>query len=134
MASLRPVMASIQRPASTACHVMATARDRVTAGPSAGAGPGRLSRPAGGVSGAGDVGGGGGDRARLVGLGERERRPVQHLGGPGAAEQLDEAGDGAGPPGLVAGPYPRPVVAVEVLVEQQQVAPVRVVLKVAIPP
>src|SRR5262249_43281281 len=44
-------------------------------------------------------------------------------------EQLQEAGDAPGPAGLVAGAEARPVVAVEVLVEQDQVAPVRVLLE-----
>ena len=39
------------------------------------------------------------------------------------------AGDDAGPAGLVAGAEPGAVVAVEVLVEEQQVPPVRIVLE-----
>src|SRR3954465_5299259 len=44
-------------------------------------------------------------------------------------EQLDLLGDDAGPAGLVAGADPGAVVAVEVFVEQQVVAEVRVFLK-----
>ena len=124
MASLGPPLASIRRLASTAGHGAATAGTASRRQPSDGGGPGPPGTVAGGAG-----GGGGGGPGWLVGVGERERRPVQHLGRAGGAEELDEAGHGAGPARLVAGPYPRPVIAVEVLVEQQQVAPVRVVLE-----
>src|SRR5262249_25485078 len=44
-------------------------------------------------------------------------------------EQVHGPGDDAGPAGLVAGPEAGPVVAVEVLVEQDEVPPVRVGLE-----
>src|SRR5687768_15950899 len=45
------------------------------------------------------------------------------------ARLLDELGHEAGPPGLVAGAEAGAVVAVEVLVEQDEVAPVRILLE-----
>ena len=45
------------------------------------------------------------------------------------AEALDQPGHQAGPPGLVRGAEPGPVVAVEVLVEEDEVPPVRVLLE-----
>src|SRR5690349_7649419 len=45
------------------------------------------------------------------------------------AEELDKLGDGAGPAGLVAGADAGAVVAVEVLIEQDVVAPVGIVLE-----
>ena len=42
---------------------------------------------------------------------------------------LNELGDQPGPPGLVTGPQPATIVAVEVFVEQQQIAPVRILLE-----
>src|SRR6476661_9002787 len=45
------------------------------------------------------------------------------------SEQVDQRGNHAGPTGLVAGAQARSVVAVEVLVEEDQVAPVRILLK-----
>src|SRR5262245_1513098 len=48
-------------------------------------------------------------------------------------EQLDQPGNDAGPAGLVAGAQARPVVAVEVFVELQVIAPVRVLLELAGP-
>src|SRR5262249_27865327 len=44
-------------------------------------------------------------------------------------EERDQRRDNSGPPGLMARTEPRAVVAVEILVEQQQIAPVRVVLE-----
>jgi hypothetical protein len=41
-----------------------------------------------------------------------------------APEEVKEHGDDAGPPGLVARPKASAVLAVKVLVEQQQIAPV----------
>src|SRR4029079_14922197 len=38
-------------------------------------------------------------------------------------------GDGTGPPGLMAGTEPRTIVTVEILIEQDQIAPVRILLK-----
>ena len=49
-------------------------------------------------------------------------------------EQVHEPGDDAGPAGLVAGAEAGAVVAVEVLVEQQAVAPVRIVLELLASP
>ena len=48
-------------------------------------------------------------------------------------EDVQEGSDQAGPARLVAGPEPRAVVAVEVLVEQDQIAPVRIVLELGRP-
>ena len=45
------------------------------------------------------------------------------------AEEVDEPGDGTGPAGLVARAEPGAVVAVEVLVEEDQVTPVRILLE-----
>src|SRR5215469_90587 len=61
----------------------------------------------------------------------RHRPPglVEHGGGVELAEGLDQPGNQASPPGLVRRAEPGPVVAVEVLVEQQEVAPVRIVLE-----
>src|SRR4051812_32129299 len=44
-------------------------------------------------------------------------------------EQVDQRGNHSGPTGLVAGAQARSVVGVEVLVEQDQVAPMRILLK-----
>jgi len=44
-------------------------------------------------------------------------------------KQMHQSSDNAGPPGLMTGAKARSVVAVEVLVEQQQIPPVRVVLE-----
>ncbi len=49
------------------------------------------------------------------------------------SEQIEQARDETGPPRLVAGPEPRSVVAVEVLIEEDQIAPVRIVLKLGGP-
>ena len=49
-------------------------------------------------------------------------------------EQIEHDGDEAGPPGLVTCPEARPIVAVEILVEENQVAPVRILLNFAVPP
>ena len=45
------------------------------------------------------------------------------------SEQVEEQGNQPGPARLMAGAEPRAVVAVEVLVEQDQIAPVRVFLE-----
>ena len=60
-----------------------------------------------------------------------QHRTVQfeHRLGVDAPEEVEQRRDEAGPPGLVAGAEPGAVVAVEVLVEQDQVAPVRIVLE-----
>src|SRR5439155_9780966 len=69
-----------------------------------------------------------GVRSRLAaGVRSRLAAEVRDALGGDAAEQQRQQPDGAGPAGLVAGPDPGAVVAVEVLVEQDQVAPVRVV-------
>src|SRR5262245_52910081 len=54
---------------------------------------------------------------------------LEHLLARGRREQVHHAGDDAGPPGLMARPQARPIVAVEVLVEEDQVPPVRVLLE-----
>ncbi len=48
-------------------------------------------------------------------------------------KQVQEGSDQSGPSRLVAGPEPRAVVTVEILVEQDQVAPVRIVLELGRP-
>src|SRR4029077_10050331 len=50
------------------------------------------------------------------------------LGGQGR-EQVHSPGDDSGPAGVVAGAQASPVVAVEILVKQEAIAPVRVVLE-----
>src|ERR1700758_2470876 len=54
--------------------------------------------------------------------------------GRGRGEQMHGPGDGAGPSGLVARAEAGPVVAVEVLVEQDEIAPVRILLELLAPP
>src|SRR5512134_479735 len=54
---------------------------------------------------------------------------LQRVGRSHAPEEVEKPCDEAGPAGLVAGPDAGPVVAVEVLVEEDQGAPVRVVLE-----
>ena len=49
-------------------------------------------------------------------------------------EHVEKARDQTGPPRLVAGAEPRAVVTLEVFVEEDQVAPVRIVLNFAVPP
>src|SRR5215510_1369246 len=61
-----------------------------------------------------------------------EWRPLaefQELFGRRGRKQMDAPGDEPGPPRLVAGAKPRSVVAMEVFVEQQEIAPLRVFLK-----
>ena len=65
------------------------------------------------------------DEARL----EPFLRRQQHVGCVDAAEEVQQAGDDSRPTGLVAGPEAGPVVPVEVLVEEDQVTPVRVLLE-----
>jgi len=69
----------------------------------------------------------GGDAA--VGAGHRPMRVLEHGVGVELGQALDQPGHQAGPPGLVGSTEPGAVVAVEVLVEQDEVAPVRVVLE-----
>src|SRR5258705_3950066 len=57
------------------------------------------------------------------------RTPLEQLACADGPEELDQRGDESRPPGLMAGTEPRAVVAVEVLVEEQMVAPVRVGLE-----
>ena len=45
------------------------------------------------------------------------------------SEDVEQDGDRAGPPRLVAGAEPRAVVTVEVFIEEDQIAPVRIVLE-----
>src|SRR5262245_61987575 len=62
-------------------------------------------------------------------LGEaRLLRSQQVLSG-GAAEEIEQDGDNAGPSGLVAGAEPGAVVSVEVFVEQNEIPPVLVILE-----
>ena len=49
-------------------------------------------------------------------------------------EQVEQARDQPGPPRLVAGAEPRPVVTLEVFIEEDQIAPVRIVLELGRPP
>src|SRR5262245_18700593 len=53
----------------------------------------------------------------------------EHPLGRSASKHLHEAGDYSGPPGLMAGAEPGPIVAMEVLVEQNEIAPVRILLE-----
>ncbi len=53
----------------------------------------------------------------------------QHVGRLDAAEEIQQAGDDPRPTGLVAGAEAGPVVPVEVLVEEDQVTPVRILLE-----
>src|SRR6266542_1886711 len=46
-------------------------------------------------------------------------------------EQVEKASDQTGPAGLVAGAEPGAVITVEVFVEKDQIAPVRILLKLA---
>ena len=55
--------------------------------------------------------------------------PLEQLFRIEQSEEFDRLGHQPGPAGLVAGPEPRAVVAVEVLVEQEVVAPVRIGLE-----
>src|SRR6267142_1545009 len=61
----------------------------------------------------------------------RIRANLESLLGGGGREQVHGARDDAGPSGLMARPEPRAVVAVEVFIEQDEVAPVRVLLELA---
>ena len=54
---------------------------------------------------------------------------MQDFGRFDRAEQLDQPGDRTGPTGLMAGAQTGTVVAMKVLVEHQQVSPVRIALK-----
>jgi len=76
----------------------------------------------------GDVGHGCGGEAP-VRPGHRPLAVLEHGIGVELAQALDQPGHQAGPPGLVGRTEPGSVVAVEVLVEQDEVTPVRVVLK-----
>ena len=53
----------------------------------------------------------------------------EHLFRGAGGEHVHDAGDDPRPAGLVAGPEAGPVVAVEILVEQHEIAPVRVFLE-----
>ncbi len=54
---------------------------------------------------------------------------LEHAVGIELACALDQSGDQAAPPGLVGSTEPGPVIAVVVLVEQDEVTPVRVLLE-----
>src|SRR5262249_53868848 len=58
---------------------------------------------------------------------------LQHLFGRGRGEQVHRSSNDTGPTGLMAGAQAGAVVAMEVLVKQDQVAPVRVVLELLRP-
>src|SRR5689334_18554078 len=60
---------------------------------------------------------------------DRLAAQLEHLLSGGCGEDVHEPRDDAGPAGLVAGAQAGTVVAVEILVEQQVIAPVRVVLE-----
>ena len=64
---------------------------------------------------------------------QRMLRGEQHLGRD-CSEELDQHRNDGCPPGLVARAETGTVVAVEVLVEKDVVAPVRVLLKLLVPP
>ena len=67
--------------------------------------------------------------ARSARRGIRLLPSLHRLLGREGREQVHQAGDDPRPAGLVAGPEPGAVVAVEILVEQEAVAPVRVLLE-----
>src|SRR5580700_7431366 len=75
-----------------------------------------------------DLGHGSGGQAP-VGPGQRPVVGLEHGVGVELALALDQPGHQAGPAGLVGGAEPGSVIAVEVLVEQNEVTPVRVVLE-----
>src|SRR5213079_2918705 len=58
-----------------------------------------------------------------------ERVALQHIARGDGPEHLQQCGDEAGPSGLVAGAEAGAVVAVEVLVKEDEVPPVRIVLE-----
>jgi len=62
-------------------------------------------------------------------LGQTATLGVQPFLGIDAPEEIEEERDEPRPARLVAGPEARAVVAVEILVEQNEIAPVRVVLE-----
>src|SRR5262245_64755111 len=65
-------------------------------------------------------------------LHDRRRLPeLEELLGCARAEQMHTPRDDTGPPGLVARAEARPVVTVEVLVEQDEIAPVRILLELS---
>ena len=69
-------------------------------------------------------------RRGSTGLGPGRRlSQFEHLLGRRRREQVHQARDDAGPSGLVAGAETGAVVAVEVLVEQEEIAPVRILLE-----
>jgi len=61
--------------------------------------------------------------------GHRPLMVIEHRSGVELAQDLNQPGHQAGPPGLVCGTEPGAVVAMEVLVEQDEVPPVRVLLE-----
>src|SRR5262249_42513336 len=72
-------------------------------------------------------------RRATVRTGHRPVTVLQHAVRVELAEALDHPGHQAGPPGLVRGAEPGPVVPVEVLVKQDEVTPVRVLLENPVP-
>jgi hypothetical protein len=61
--------------------------------------------------------------------GHRPLAILEHGAGVELAQALDQPGDKPGPPGLVGRAEPGSVVTVEVLLEQDEVTPVRVLLE-----
>src|SRR5262245_1118974 len=68
-------------------------------------------------------------RRAAVGTGHRPATVPEHAVRVELAEALNHPGHQAGPPGLVRGAEPGPVIPVEVLVKQDEVTPVRVLLE-----
>src|SRR4051812_44174285 len=64
----------------------------------------------------------------------KPRRPGNGFGTRRGAGQLNQVGDGSGPAGLMARADTRTIVAVEEFVEQDTVAPVRIVLELVCAP
>ena len=68
--------------------------------------------------------------SRLLNLGDRgDFAQGEHLLRAGRRKQVHDPGDDAGPSGLMAGAQAGAVVTVEVLVEEEEVAPVRILLE-----
>jgi hypothetical protein len=57
----------------------------------------------------------------------------EHLSRRGGRKHVHDSGDDVRPAGLMAGPQPRAVIAVEILVRQDEITPVRVLLKFSRP-
>jgi hypothetical protein len=59
---------------------------------------------------------------------------LEQLLASGGREQVYDASYDSGPSSLVAGAEPRPIVAMEAFVEQQQIPPMRIFLEFPVPP